>query len=269
MRIRPAIALLSASLAVSAAAPRTPSREEQARVLEAARQAALDYTKALPDFICTEIISRSSDASGKGKAWSAVDDLMVLLTYFGRQEHYRLVQMNHMPAGESYDSLPGATSQGEFGTMLRRVFEPSCAATFLWRNWAEVRKRSVQVYSYRVARANSTLSLTYANGPDSSEMVAGYHGLVYIDPGASTALRVTLEADGLKGFQVDLAGTTLDYDYAGVGGHPYLLPLKAEIRMRTGESMTRNVVDFLAYRKFAVDTTVLFPKAGEPVDKLP
>src|ERR1035437_10509372 len=115
MRIRPAIALLSASLAVSAAAPRTPAREEQARVLEAARQAALDYTKALPDFICTEIISRSSDASGKGKAWSAVDDLMVLLTYFGRQEHYRLAQMNNMPAGGSEGSLPRGRSSGGVG----------------------------------------------------------------------------------------------------------------------------------------------------------
>src|ERR1019366_6000324 len=110
MRIRPAIALLSASLAVSAAAPRTPSREEQARVLEAAREAAPGYNQALPDFICPQNISRSSGASGKGKAWSAVDDLMVLLTYFGRQEHYRLVPMNHMPAAESYDSLPGAPS---------------------------------------------------------------------------------------------------------------------------------------------------------------
>jgi len=266
MRIRAAIAILSVSFAAPAAKP--PSSEEQSRVLESARRTALAYTKTLPDFICSEVISRYSDASGKGKDWSAVDSLMVLLSYFGRQEHYRLVQVNHQPDNASYDSLPGATSQGEFGTMLRRVFEPSCAAKFQWRSWEDLRKRSVQMYSYSVARANSTLSLTYANGSDSGEMVAGYHGLVSIDPGSGTALRVTLEADGLKDFQVTLAGTTLDYDYARIGGQRYLLPLKAETLMRSGGGMTRNVVDFLSYQKFDVGSDILFPKAGDPIDKL-
>ncbi len=266
MRIRAAIALLSVSFAAPAAKP--PSSEEQSRVLEAARRTALAYTKTLPDFICSEVISRYSDASGKGKDWSAVDSLMVLLSYFGRQEHYRLVQVNHQPDSASYDSLPGSTSQGEFGTMLRRVFEPSCAAKFQWRSWEDLRKRTVQAYSYSVDRANSTLSLTYANGSDSGEMVAGYHGLVSIDPGSGTALRVTLEADGLKDFQVTLAGTTLDYDYARIGGQRYLLPLKAETLMRSGGGMTRNVVDFLSYQKFDVGSDILFPKAGDPIDKL-
>jgi hypothetical protein len=268
MRICPAIALLSVSLAAPAAKSPAPPPAEQSRVLEAARRTALDYSKALPDFICSEVISRYSDASGKGKDWSAVDSLMLLLNYFGRQEHYRLVQFNHQPDNQPYNSLRGATSQGEFGTMLRRVFEPSCAAAFLWRGRENLRQRSVQVYSYQVARANSTLSLTYVNGSDSGEMVAGYHGLIYIDPTAGATLRVTLEADGLKDFQVSLAGTTLDYDYAMIGGHAYLLPLRAETLMRAGESMTKNVVDFLSYQKFDAGANVRFPEAGEPLDKL-
>jgi hypothetical protein len=268
MRIRAAIAVLIVSLAAFAAKHPAPPPEAQARLLEAARGAALDYTKALPDFICAEVISRYSDASGKGKDWSAVDSLMVLLTYFGRQEHYRLVQVNHQPDTEPYDSLPGATSQGEFGTILRRVFEPSCAAKFLWRSQEDLRKRSVQVYSYSVARANSSLSLTYINGSETGQMAAGYHGLVYIDPGSGATLRVTLEADGLQDFQLTFAGTTLDFDYAKIGGHPYLLPLKSETRMRAGEVMTRNTVDFQSYQKFDVGTNLLFPKADEPVDKL-
>ena len=71
MRPRIAIALLIVSSAW-AAGSQPPSRVEQSRVLEAARGAALGYTRTLPDFICTEVISRYSDASGKGKDWSAV-----------------------------------------------------------------------------------------------------------------------------------------------------------------------------------------------------
>ncbi len=263
MRIRLAIAFASVALGAFAAEPK-PSREEQARALEAARKAALDYTRTLPDFLCTEVIERSSDATGKGKYWSAVDSLMVLLTYFGRQERYQLLEVNHAPPAGSYDSLPGATSQGEFGTLLRRVFEPSCAAEFEWRSWSEVRGRRVSVYAYSVSRANSTLSLTYRNGDESSEMVAGYHGQAYIDPAGGTVVRLTLEADDLGGFEVSLAGTTLDYDYADIGGRSYLLPLKAETLMRSGEIMTRNVVDFLSYRKFDVDANVQYPREKQP-----
>jgi hypothetical protein len=265
MRIRLAIAFASVALGAFAAEPK-PSAEEQARVLEAARKAALDYTRTLPDFLCTEIIERFSDATGKGKYWSAVDSLMVLLTYFGRQERYQLLEVNHAPPSGSYDSLPGATSQGEFGTMLRRIFEPSCAAEFEWRSRAEVRGKQVWAYAYRVLRANSTLSLAYRNGGESSEMAAGYHGLVDIDAGAGTAVRLTLEADDIRDFEVSFASTTLEYDYADVGGRPYLLPLKAETQMRTGEVMTRNVVDFQSYRKFDVNTDVQYPRADQPKD---
>jgi hypothetical protein len=263
MRFRLAIALACVALGAFAADPK-PSSEERARVLEAARKSALDYTRTLPDFICTEIIERSSDATGKGKFWSAVDSLMLLLTYFGRQERYQLLEVNHAPPAGSYDALPGATFQGEFGTLLRRIFEPSCAAAFEWQSWSDVRGRRVWVYAYRVLRANSTLSLAYRNGGESSEMAAGYHGLVDIDPVSATVVRLTLEADDIRDFQVSFASTTLDYDYADVGGRSFLLPLKAETQMRTGEVMTRNLVDFLSYRKFDVNTTLDYPREKQP-----
>jgi len=265
--LRAVLALFGVALAAPAATPKPPPAE-QSRILEAARRAALAYTEALPDFICAEVISRYSDATGKGKYWSAVDSLMVLLSYFGGQEHYHLVQMNHQPDTDSYDSLPGATSEGEFGTMLRRVFDPSCAAAFEWHGAENLRGHAVQVYSYKVTPANSTLSLTYINGSETGQMVAGYHGLVSIDPASAATLRITLEADGLKDFPLALAGTTLDYDYSAIEGHPYLLPLKAETLMRAAEVMTRNVADFESYQKFDVGVGVHYPKAGTPVDKL-
>lgn len=262
--LRPALALFAVSF-TAAAKPQPPPPAEQSRVLQAARRAALAYTAALPDFICAEVISRYSDATGKGKFWSAVDSLMVLLSYYGREEHYRLVQVDHRPADDgSYESLPGAISQGEFGSMLTRVFDPSVAAAFAWHSAQTLRNRPLQVYSYKVAPANSTLSLTYVNGSDTGQMVAGYHGLVYIDPVSGAIFRVTQEADGLKAFPLTFAGATLDYDYASIEGQPYLLPFKAETLMRAGDVITRNVVDFESYQKFDVGVGVHYPKAGDP-----
>jgi len=268
MPVRAGLALVAVSFAAAAANPAPPSAEAQARVIQTARRAALEYDRKLPDFVCAEIVSRYSDATGKGKYWSAVDSLMVLLSYYGRQEHYRLVQFNHQPDSQSFESLPGATSEGEFGGLLKRVFDPSVEAQFSWRSWDRIRNTRVQVYSYRVARAKSTFSLAYINGPESGETLAGYHGLVYIDPPSGATLRVTIEADGLKDFQITFAGTTLDYDYSSIAGHSYLLPLQAVTLMRAGEEMRKNVVDFQAYQKFDAGSNVLYPKADDPSDKL-
>jgi hypothetical protein len=261
MRIRPIAAPAGLALWMVTAAAQSPSQEEQERLLESARAAALNYTNTLPDFLCDEFIRRFSDASGKGKEWSGVDDLTVRVSFFDRKEHYKFAQINHLPTSESYDSLSGAVTQGEFGTLLRRAFEPSAAAAFSWRSWENVRNRRLSVYTYRVARANSTWSLDYHNSDESNQTITGYSGLLYIDPSTSAVFRLTIEAEGIpKGFPITLADTSLDYDYADVGGRSYLLPLSAETHMRGDGVMTRNVVDFGSYRKFTVDSTVEYPR---------
>ena len=63
------------------------------------------------------------------------------------------------------------------------------------------------------------------------------------------------------GFPVRSAYTLVDYDFTEVGGRPYLLPLRAEVRMNTADLQTRNDVAFHSYRKFAAETTITF---GDP-----
>jgi hypothetical protein len=265
MRIRLFAAVASLALWMADAAPQRPSKEEQERLLESARAAALNYTNTLPDFICNEFIRRFSDATGKGKEWSAVDDLTVRVSFFDRKEHYKLAQINRLPTSESYDSVGGAITQGEFGTLLRRAFDPSVAAAYSWRSWANLRSLRLWVYAYRVTRASSTWSLEFRNGDKSSETITGYSGLLYIDPATSAVFRLTVEAEGIpKDFPISLASTSLDYGYADIAGLSYLLPLSAETRMRGEGVMTRNVVDFESYRKFTVDSTVDYPQEGEP-----
>jgi hypothetical protein len=262
MPIRTAIALLLC-LAAAAADPKPPSPEEQQRVIEAARRAALAYDRTLPDFLCAEAVSRYSDPTGEGKYWSAVDSLMVLLSYYGRQEHYRLV-----PDNGPYDSLPGATTQGEFGAMLRRVFDPAFAAEFDWHGYEDFRDTHVQVYSYKVSRKRSTFSLIYTKGRKTGQIKAGYHGLVYISPPAGTALRITTEVDDLDDFQVSFASTTLDYGYSTIAGSSYLLPLRAVTLMHAGDVMTKNVVDFKSYQKFDAGVEVHYMDTEESVNRL-
>ncbi len=72
-------------------------------------------------------------------------------------------------------------------------------------------------------------------------------------------LKVTLEAENVPpSFPISQATTALDYDYVKIGDQTHLLPLKAEIRMRTAKLLTRNLVEFHLYRKFGADTSITF-----------
>ena len=57
---------------------------------------------------------------------------------------------------------------------------------------------------------------------------------------------------------VQAASTTLDYDYQNIGGTEFVLPLKAQVRMRSGKMLTRNDSEFRMYNKFGAEATITF-----------
>jgi hypothetical protein len=67
------------------------------------------------------------------------------------------------------------------------------------------------------------------------------------------------DADNLPAsFPIQRASALLDYDFTDVGGKPFLLPLRAEIRMLSPSGQNRNVVEFLGYRKFSGESSISF-----------
>ena len=65
-------------------------------------------------------------------------------------------------------------------------------------------------------------------------------------------------------FPIQQATTLLDYDYSKISDKDYVLPLKAEIRMREGRVLVKNEVEFRLYRKFGAETTITF-ETPEPL----
>jgi len=87
----------------------------------------------------------------------------------------------------------------------------------------------------------------------------GYTGLIYADAKSGMILRVTLEALDLPAsFPIQVARNMLDYDYTEIAGSTFLLPLRAEVRMREGRLLIRNDIEFRHYRKFGADTSISF-----------
>ena len=250
------------------ASPPEPALDEQRKVLEEARAKALAYTAGLPDFVCTETIRRYQVYDGYG--WDLHDTLTVQLSYFERQENYKLTALNGRKTDLTYEKLGGAWSKGEFGSMLLAVFVPTSLTGFRWSNWTTLRKRPAYVFYYQIDAGNSKYSLTAGKaGGGVASATVGEHGLVYIDRETKDVMRLDREADSIPNdFPVKSAGGTLDYGAAEVGGRTYLLPLRAVIRMLPwdGRHATRNEVEFTGYRKFIGESTISF---GDPSDAKP
>ncbi len=232
-----------------------PPEPEQKRIIADAREIALGYTKKLPDFICLQVTRRYVDPSGLDM-FHLADTLAARLSYFEQKENYKTVSVNGRLTDMDIDKLGGATSSGEFGSMLREIFEPGTQTEFWWERWAKLRGRVVHVYGYRVLKARSKWTISWQR---QLEYVPGYKGLIYIDKDVPVIYRITLDAESLPpSFPIQEARTQLDYEYTDISGSPFLLPLRAEMRMREGKFLVRNNVEFRNYRKFGADTTITF-----------
>ena len=237
-----------------------PSAEEQKAVLDSARDYALNYTKRLPDFICTQVTRRYVDPSGL-EFFQRQDVVTARLSYFEQKEKYEVFMLNGRMTDTSMDRLDGATSSGEFGSMMREIFEPSTEARFQWERWATLRGRRMHVFTYSVRQDKSKWLVSWQRR---LEVLPAYRGNLYVDRDTGLVMRITLEALMPADFPIQQATTVLDYDYSKISDKDYVLPLKAEIRMREGRLLVKNEVEFRLYRKFGAEATIRF-ETPEPL----
>jgi hypothetical protein len=236
----------------SLASAQRPSDADSTAIFERAREKAFHYTQSLPDFECAEVVRRSASEGGPN------DTLTIKLSYTQRAEVHKLLLVNGKPADQKYESLAGVTSSGEFGGILRIVFDPAMKTTFEWQSWKDVRKHRVAIYEYAVSAANSPYLLRH----EGRAAVVGIHGVVEIDAESGEVLHLTYVCyDIPKELNLTSSSTSVDYDFADVGGRNYLLPAKSETQMRSPGVSLRNRAEFRDYHKFSADSVVDFGPA--------
>ena len=236
--------------------PPPPSWDVQQQVLNGAREYAINYTKSLPNFICVQVARRYYDPTGTND-YRNYDTVMTKLTYFDEKEKYELLSVNDRFTTASYEKLGGTISSGEFGSMMKEIFEPSTDAEFHWLRWATLRGHRAHVYTYVVDQPHSKWSILDRQSND--QISPGYSGLIFIDRDSNTVMRVTLKAEGIPPtFPIQEADDRLDYDTVEISGQPFILPLMAQIHLRAGKTNQKNDIEFHNYRKFSADTTLKF-----------
>lgn len=241
----------------TAAEKPAPSPEEQKAVLEDVQRYALTYSENLPDFVCVEKEIRYQARQAEEPDWHQVDEIDKRLTYFDQREDYRPFLHNNRPvAGSDLKSFGGAQSFGDFGSMLRQIFEPASHAEFTWAKWDRIRERPVMVFHYRVTLENSRYQI-FAG--DKHSVTAAYHGDVAIETPSHKVLRVSVVAENIPPeFPVRSASDVLDYWYQDISGKQFLLPFEARVMMSGEGAMSRNDKQFVNYNKYSADASVTF-----------
>lgn len=232
-----------------------PTAAEIESIIADARKRAVGYMDSLPNFLCVEFTTRSIDTNGNGQ-WKLRDTLAELLRFRDKIETRTMLEVNGHASTVDRDSMKGQFSSGQFGGVLRAVFEPFAHAELTWKETDSLGNGTVQVFAYKVAKEHSMFSVGGANG---LEVKPAYHGLVFIDSATRSVRRITLQTDGLpKDFPTQWSALAVDYDYIVINSHDYLMPVAAEFRQKQLHKMeTLNTIEFRDYRRFSSTVKIL------------
>jgi len=244
-----------------------PPTEEQEKVLREAREYALNYSKTLPDFICLQTTRRYIDPHyrpGTEGSWAVSDRLNEKLSYFDQKEKYEAISLNDNSLyGKPSDAVGGALSRGDFGTMLKSIFDPESSANYHFERWGNIGGHLMYVYTYSIDQAHSHETLDFNR---QEQVTPGYHGEIYVEKGPNVIWRVTVEPEPPASFPMQNIHEQLDYRYTDIGGQKFLLPSLGEIVMRTEGVGRKNEIEFRSYRKYSADTSITFDDSDDKSD---
>lgn len=227
-------------------------------LLAGARERSLAYVDSLVNFECIEITDRFIDAKGTG-TWTHRDRIVELATFENKLESRKLLQVNGRPGNTQEIDMKGGRLEGEFGAVLKIVFDPVSQAAFQWKETGSLEGSAVQVFSYQVDLKKSNFTLTASS---SSLITVGFQGLVYIDDATRGVRHIDMQAEGIPAdFPIRASGLSIDYDYVAIGNHDYLLPVRGGLRMKLGKRQEiLHRIEFRDYRRFGSEIRIVEAK---------
>jgi hypothetical protein len=251
----------TATLSVKAPPIPPPDSVRQQQIREAMTQYAMNYTHNLPNFFCVQVTRQYIDPNGRDN-YRSIGTILARVSYNEGEEKYKVYSQNGHLIDTDMRGITagGATSTGEFGSLMREIFEPKSDAEFGWDHWATLRGRRMAVFNYFIDSGHSNWSITYAaSASDSQRIITAYKGLVYADAQTGEISRIKFVAvDIPKSFPVQEATEILDYDLQEISGQKYVCPLVAQLWMRAGRESTHNEIEFRSYRKFGTETSITY-----------
>jgi len=236
------------------AASLTRSLTPTESLIERAREAALQFSQKLPNFVCEEFMSRFTQRGREEKV--PLDLVSAEIVYEDGQESYRNVKIDNRATDKPLQEINGSWSTGEFASMLLELFHPDTHAQFRSGGASTISGFSAQVYDFQVQSENSRWMLQAG----SQNLAAAYVGSVWVDPNTARVLRIELQARNLPSdFPMATVETAVDYSDVRIGETSFLLPVHAEaLGCERGTSYcSHNIIDFRNYHEFKSQIKIL------------
>jgi hypothetical protein len=241
-----------------------PPEAESRDLLAKTRAATLEALGQMPDFVVKQLVRRAY-ARGRSQNWRTSDHLVVGVSYRPSEgEKYRLLSVNGATGPDAreksnYVEAGGASSTGEFVTVLKELFAESSRTEFKPLDTDTLRGRRTIVYSYDIKKENSRWELQ----TESAAVIAGQRGKIWVDRERTRVLRIEFESyDVPVTFPLTAANVAIDYDWVTIPGQgEYLLPSRSLVVMTTlarGETLqSRNDIRFRDYQKFGTELKII------------
>jgi hypothetical protein len=238
-----------------------PSLAEQQAMLARITAGALRYQGEVPDFVCEELITRSEANSKTPERWKQLDLLEEELGFVGGRETHTLLRINGKPTRVSHEELEGMRSDGllQFVMVPSWIFGPRAGTRFDWSRWETRAGHSVAIFAFQVPPS----ILTHPLANQSQSFLVGYHGLIFADPASGDMVRLEAHMDAPKDFPFQEDAFEIDYGQVEIAGQPFLLPVGSVGWVRERKDLTRNEIEFGAYRKYGADAAVTFGGAAK------
>jgi hypothetical protein len=247
-----------------------PSSVRQQEIIQSMTDYALNYTSHLPNFFTVEVTRQFVDPNG-GQNYRNAGVILAKVGFNEGQEHYNVYSVNGKLTDTTMDNVKtgGATSTGEFGSLMKTIFSPESQAEFNWDHWATLRGRRMAVFNYFVDSGHSIWYLEYGDKTDQQRIKTAYKGLLYTDANTGEIARIRFEAvDIPRSFPITATSEILDYDLTTISGQKFVVPLSAKLWMKSGRESSKNEIEFRNYRKFEADAFIKYnldPNAPPPL----
>ncbi len=246
--------------------PPPPSAAEQAEVMAAIKEYALNYTNNLPNYMCIQTTRRKIHPILSGYIPYG-DVIREELSFVDHKESYKVLMRNEQSVVNiSHNQLGGAVSNGEFGTMLAHIFDPLTGTEFDWDHWATLRGQRMYVFSFSVPKS---AGYSMYHGESKRSYTSAYKGLIYADRDTKVVMRIKMDCvDIPKDYPIKTVGITLDYAPTKVGDETYVLPFHFELNSSDNLAIIKNEADYKLYRKFGAESAITFDSDPVPEDQL-
>jgi len=195
----------------------------------------------------------------------------------------------------------GLVSWGEFGPILGLVLIDGAKGKLGWSRWEQWGSKTVAVFQFSVDRSVSHYVLQYWRDDAGNvigsrygagitmmgsrnfhapaklvRQVTGYRGILAVDPETGTILKITIESDLAHDDDLRQAAMAVEYAPVKIGDTTYTCPTHSVTAfatmhqfqntptspMETVRELQLNDVNFIGYRRFGSESTLLIGNAA-------